>query len=520
MLGSRAITRRRSGAGGARGVGRGGSGRVHSRRARKASGKRVKDEVVVSNGFELARNILERTGLQARPLLKLNREAEWIELKTTCWAPPDNSKGELQDCGTWSVTKAIVSLRNTHGGIVLLGVDDDGNPVDLTLLAEKGKGTDRDSILEALKHAITPKKKAHWRSNVERFGQTGATQVTWTADLGNPPTWYQWWHCTLDGKPVVAVLVEPAPDAPLWVTKNQKSPCLLVRHGEALGAKAEVVYEPHTEIVENFYRSRSEAERRKTSSWYAAKWNAFREMHRENFEPRPIVREAKLWLDRKEAWTLAERNFFSVESAVMMVEGRPSDMVEGFVDRVCQHFLTTHPTTTPAPDFRTELPGPLHSQRSADALAAAFYQHLAQMREESAILVRLKLPAMLDTLADERFDAICGMLERARHGLPGIVPNARRFHLCLAGEYKAAWNTKCKEWFRSKRLRNAVWALGTAVGARVSFPPLVYPKPNDVAHALDQPGREHLAKDPDVISRIECGNFVYLCKAIDDVRER
>ena len=60
----------------------------------------------------------------------------------------------------WAVIKTIAAFRNTHGGTLLIGVDDDGDPVGIELDYPHVKGANRDGwelwLTTAVKNAIGP----------------------------------------------------------------------------------------------------------------------------------------------------------------------------------------------------------------------------------------------------------------------------------------------------------------------------------------------------------------------------
>lgn len=86
------------------------------------------------NGQVLAMRLLQMTGGRVRPLLRFfgkgstpAPETDWLELKATIVPSKDSphrlAKSRDSDY-RWHVAKALVSLRNTSGGVLVVGVDD------------------------------------------------------------------------------------------------------------------------------------------------------------------------------------------------------------------------------------------------------------------------------------------------------------------------------------------------------------------------------------------------------------
>ena len=87
------------------------------------------------NAAELAEKILShpKGGVEALINLTHKQETEWIEFKASLTPHSENykKKGENLDDYKWHVAKAIVALVNTRGGVVIIGVDDNGNSVGI-----------------------------------------------------------------------------------------------------------------------------------------------------------------------------------------------------------------------------------------------------------------------------------------------------------------------------------------------------------------------------------------------------
>lgn len=83
---------------------------------------------------DLALRVLQhpRGGLEALLGLSHGSETEWLELKAASYPEGGQFKlGENKGDYRWNVAKAVIALANSTGGVVLLGVDDNGKPVGI-----------------------------------------------------------------------------------------------------------------------------------------------------------------------------------------------------------------------------------------------------------------------------------------------------------------------------------------------------------------------------------------------------
>ena len=69
-----------------------------------------------------------------------NSETEWVELKAATYPASGNfEQGTNSDDYRWNVAKAVIALANSIGGVVLLGVADDGVVIGLEASDPKGR---------------------------------------------------------------------------------------------------------------------------------------------------------------------------------------------------------------------------------------------------------------------------------------------------------------------------------------------------------------------------------------------
>lgn len=88
-------------------------------------------------GYQLVRRIFK--AYSADPLTKLIKdiakgETEYLEFKATCVFDkdaPGNKENETQDDLSWNIAREIFALYNSKGGALVIGIDDDFNPVRL-----------------------------------------------------------------------------------------------------------------------------------------------------------------------------------------------------------------------------------------------------------------------------------------------------------------------------------------------------------------------------------------------------
>ena len=111
---------------------------------------------------ELAVRVLKhpRGGLGALLELVGGSETEWLELKAATFPRDGNfQKGANEDDYRWDVARAVIALANSIGGVVLLGVNDQGMPIGLEASdpthKRERKGAEafrREVILEKVLH--------------------------------------------------------------------------------------------------------------------------------------------------------------------------------------------------------------------------------------------------------------------------------------------------------------------------------------------------------------------------------
>lgn len=155
---------------------------------------------------ELIEEVLARNRGELRPLLALvgNAETDWLELKASLLPDPSLPvpEGMNEADHHWHVTRAVVALANSEGGAVLLGVDDNGLPVDLSF--SDPKGYRREGGWDLFSRKVLD--KALFRPS----GWKTAKRGKWRLDVNRLKRCVSLRQAKLDGRDVVAIVVRCA----------------------------------------------------------------------------------------------------------------------------------------------------------------------------------------------------------------------------------------------------------------------------------------------------------------------
>lgn len=79
------------------------------------------------NGYELCKRILSHPKGGVQELLNITgyTECEWLELKASVQLLPEDEKnGDKPEDLYWSIANVIISMMNSYGGAVIIGIDD------------------------------------------------------------------------------------------------------------------------------------------------------------------------------------------------------------------------------------------------------------------------------------------------------------------------------------------------------------------------------------------------------------
>lgn len=170
-------------------------------------------------------------------------ERDWLELKAACYPEGGFFSGSDNEADyAWNVAKAVVALANSMGGVVLLGVADDGQPVGLEASDPRGLlplGLDA-YLRNYFNHRVLFPRKGWLLGKGSQF-KLSAGGLSLLAQLVSVERLF------CQGKPVLAILVQPVPYdfAPL-VTDE------LAPGGKKLGQKVFVRKLGHLGQVETF----------------------------------------------------------------------------------------------------------------------------------------------------------------------------------------------------------------------------------------------------------------------------
>jgi hypothetical protein len=128
-------------------------------------------------------------------------ETDWLEWKAASGPGTWPRKDWNSDDFRWHIAEAVVALANTHGGCVLVGVDDDGNAVGLDASDPRGiRATQGSEAFRRYFFDTVLSRKAGWKRE-----KTGFICI----EGGMPGDSAELHPATLDGKEILAILVRP-----------------------------------------------------------------------------------------------------------------------------------------------------------------------------------------------------------------------------------------------------------------------------------------------------------------------
>lgn len=155
---------------------------------------------------ELVRKVLYHPGGGVEGLIRIagHQETDWLEFKAATEPMPGDKKaqGLRKDDFRWHVARGLISLANTRGGALLLGVKDDASALGLSVSDPAGflgKGGFDEFVRKVLSHCFAPS-AGKWKT---QKGQ-------WRLD-GNLGTYVVCQKHELDGEQVAALIVKPVP---------------------------------------------------------------------------------------------------------------------------------------------------------------------------------------------------------------------------------------------------------------------------------------------------------------------
>ena len=194
------------------------------------------------SAYDLCSRVLTASEGDASALIQIagGQETDWIEFKAACEPPSSGAENGCQtDDYRWHVAKAVVALANTHGGCLLLGVDDDGKAVGLAPSDPFGQieKEGMDGFLRHLDGAVF-RRIAGWKCS---------KKGTVTFDESLPENLLVYRQASLGGIPVVAVLVRPvaAGESCLYCCEKfegKQRHFLLIRKAGQLGQIQEITH--------------------------------------------------------------------------------------------------------------------------------------------------------------------------------------------------------------------------------------------------------------------------------------
>jgi cold shock CspA family protein len=222
---------------------------------------------------ELAQRVLlhPRGGVKALIQLVKESETEWLELKAA--THPKNGvfgKGENADDYYWNVAKAVIALANSVGGVVLLGVTDDGSVIGIDASDPEGRRQTKGA--EAFRREVVMQKMLMppkgWKTE-----RKGTFQLANAAVLNRLVTLEEIPH---GDKSVLAIFVDPTEDYGFVEIESTQSVGQII-YARTRGAVGQVV-ELSVDRVDVL--STHERQRRKRSTEIGLLWKSFEESGR------------------------------------------------------------------------------------------------------------------------------------------------------------------------------------------------------------------------------------------------
>jgi len=248
---------------------------------------RYNEEKPITNGCELCSRVLAETSYQVDYLLELcnRKETHWIEFKAAL-RPTTNqySDNYNQEDYYFNVAKALISMINSDGGVLLLGVDDEGRAVGLECSISPGENFEWDYFSRNILSNILDKTK--WKGAKKKY----------TLESGSLRSFATVYKGTLEGKLVAIIIVRPLAYPPY--RENPLEVCKTVKGG------------PAGKFV--LFRARGETGRTQEADSYAeiAKYLETRTANSEYFQG--------LWKDfKKEIKPSFQYNYSETQNAII-----------------------------------------------------------------------------------------------------------------------------------------------------------------------------------------------------------
>ena len=223
---------------------------------------------------DLARRVLlhPRGGVEALMELVRHSETEWLELKASIHPEGGNFEQETNaDDYRWNVAKAVIALANSIGGVVLLGVADDGGVIGIEASDPNGrrrsKGAEAFRREVILQQVLCPAKG--WKTGRQgNFRLVKAALLERLVALEEIPQGEQ---------TVLAIFVDPAPKGYGFVEVEASKDFSRLIYLRKRGAVGQVVAlsEDQADIL-----SAHETQRQKLASDIALVWRRFDEIGR------------------------------------------------------------------------------------------------------------------------------------------------------------------------------------------------------------------------------------------------
>ena len=159
------------------------------------------------NGYDFCKKVIDHKKGGVEFLLKAagGRECEWLELKASIkLSKEDSNKGESQKDLYWNIAKAVIALANSTGGALIIGIDDNGQRVDLA-----NENNDPRGIIKSDGHEKYYLKEIYgkiWSGEHDGKEWNKEKGIRYTKKL---PSIMEYNLCTYEGGEVFVILVKP-----------------------------------------------------------------------------------------------------------------------------------------------------------------------------------------------------------------------------------------------------------------------------------------------------------------------
>ncbi|MEH6626621.1 MAG: RNA-binding domain-containing protein [Motiliproteus sp.] len=161
------------------------------------------------HAYTFLKKALPLTSFRLDPILRILKysETEWVEFKAD-FIPEDKSTTIDKKKLRWNISKAVFALGNSQGGAVIIGVNDNGQPINIL----RNHEADKDKVSRKVREQIVAPTNRKWHDG----------KAQWHSSIYMEQNVEYIW-CTLGGIDVLVLLIKPQEEAPIILTKTEGS---------------------------------------------------------------------------------------------------------------------------------------------------------------------------------------------------------------------------------------------------------------------------------------------------------